>query len=241
MITIYTQLAVERKTELVARIAVVCSFLWVGQGIGCAQTGQQWRDSLSVLNRRMMSSPYSSDLWLRKAAVNLELQQWNYAIETYTEVLGHDAANLAALYYRAYAHQKLRHYDLAKNDYDAFIKIAPYHLNARLGQAYILICQGKKKDAMDQYNRMAELFPDSALVYASRASLESEMKSEEMALLDWQKAVELDPDNMDYRYSMAELLIRMRRKDEARECLETMVKHGIGRGQLHDFFQKVKK
>ena len=46
-----------------------------GVGSIFSQTQKEWRDSLSVLNRQIMSSEDSSDLYLRKAAVNLELQQ----------------------------------------------------------------------------------------------------------------------------------------------------------------------
>ena len=58
-----------------------------GVGSIFSQTQKEWRDSLSVLNRQIMSSEYSSDLYLRKAAVNLELQHWDYAIETYNDIL----------------------------------------------------------------------------------------------------------------------------------------------------------
>ena len=39
-----------------------------------AQNNQQWRDSLTVLNRMIDTQPWSTDLHLRKAAVNLELK-----------------------------------------------------------------------------------------------------------------------------------------------------------------------
>ena len=38
-----------------------------------SQTQKEWRDSLSVLNRQIISSEYSSDLYLRKAAVITEI------------------------------------------------------------------------------------------------------------------------------------------------------------------------
>ena len=51
-----------------------------------AQTAQQWRDSLAVLNRMIELQPKSTDLRLRKAAVNIELNQWEYAVEEYGRV-----------------------------------------------------------------------------------------------------------------------------------------------------------
>ena len=78
-----------------------------------AQTQQQWKDSLEVLKRQIDKTPYSTDLHLRKAAVNLQLQQWNYAIDEYRLVLEHEPNNLAALFYRAYANKNIRRYDMA--------------------------------------------------------------------------------------------------------------------------------
>ena len=43
----------------------------------CAQTSDQWRDSLTVLAKAIDQHPQSVDLRLRKAAVNIELGQWN--------------------------------------------------------------------------------------------------------------------------------------------------------------------
>ncbi|MDO4934366.1 MAG: hypothetical protein Q4E71_07155, partial [Prevotella sp.] len=93
-----------------------------------AQTPRQWRDSLSVINRRIATRPYSSDLHLRKAAINLELRQWEYAADEYGIVLDHEPKNPAALFYRAYANTNLRRYDLARRDYESFLGVVPRNM-----------------------------------------------------------------------------------------------------------------
>ena len=86
---------------------------------------EQWRDSLTVLSRAITQNPQSVDLRLRKAAVNLELSQWDYAVDEYGRVLELDAKNLTALFFRAYAHNQLRHYDQAVADYDKLLSLVP--------------------------------------------------------------------------------------------------------------------
>ena len=157
------------------------------------QSLQQWRDSLSVLNRQIETSPYSSDLHLRKAAVNLELGQWDYAVSECGLVLDKEPRNLAALFYRAFANNNLRRYDLACNDYETFLGIAPYNMEARLGLAYSYRKLGRKAAAMDEMNRLVEQFPDSAAVYAARADFEKEQKVYGAALYDWEQAIRLAP------------------------------------------------
>ena len=160
-------------------------------------TQKEWRDSLSVLNRQIMSSQYSSDLYLRKAAVNLELEQWDYAIETYNDILKREPSNPAALFYRGYANGKQRRYELAANDYRSFLKVAPENVDGMFALAYILIKQGKNKEAMDNYNRIIEIFPDHSVAYASRAMLEAQDGFLDAALMDWDKAIEHDSKNID--------------------------------------------
>ena len=203
-------------------------------------TQKEWRDSLSVLNRQIMSSQYSSDLYLRKAAVNLELEQWDYAIETYNDILKREPSNPAALFYRGYANGKQRRYELAANDYRSFLKVAPENVDGMFALAYILIKQGKNKEAMDNYNRIIEIFPDHSVAYASRAMLEAQDGFLDAALMDWDKAIEHDSKNIDYIVSKADLLIRMNRKNEARLTLDEAVRKGAPRGQLQEYYNKVK-
>ena len=205
-----------------------------------AQTPAQWRDSLSVINRQIAVSPYSSDLHLRKAAVNLELQQWQYAVEEYGIVLGKEPGNLAALFYRAYANTNLRRYDLARNDYEDFLKIAPRNMQALLGLAHVYTKLKRSSDAMDKMNRLVELYPDSAVAYAARAGLETELLSLDAALYDWNEACRLDSDNTDFILAKADVLIRMGCKKDARAELDRAVEKGVPRGRLKEWFAKCK-
>ena len=106
-----------------------------GQQALYAQTPEQWRDSLTVLSKAIVQHPQSIDLRLKKAAVNIELSQWDYAVEEYGRVLLQDPRNLTALYFRAYANGQLRRYELAKTDYEAILKQVPKNFEAMLGLA----------------------------------------------------------------------------------------------------------
>ena len=77
---------------------VLCIALTTHQS-SYAQDNQRWRDSLTVLNRLIATQPWSSDLHLRKAAANLELQQWQYAIDEYALILQREPHKLLRLYY----------------------------------------------------------------------------------------------------------------------------------------------
>ena len=205
-----------------------------------AQTPQEWRDSVSTLIEQIRLHPKNIDLRLRKAEANINLQQWDYAIEEYGRVLRLDERNLAALYFRAYCQGKVHHYDLAKVDYEQFLAIQPQHFEAHLGLAHVLQKMGRKTDTVDELNRIVLLFPDSAQAYAARAAYETELGQYEVALFDWDEALRCQPSNEGYTVSKVDVLIRMNRRKEARETLDALVRKGTPRGALKEWYDQCK-
>lgn len=218
-------------------IGVGCWLLGVGVW---AQSNQEWRDSLNAINQQIARSPYSAALHFRKAAINLELQQWEYAVDEYKTILRHDEKNLTALFYRAYAYTHLRRYDLAKNDYNDILLEKPTHLEARLGLAYVYQLMGKRNDALDLLGIVIEQHPDSVSGYVARASLETEMKRYDAALYDWEEAIKRDSENTDYQLSYIDVLIYLGRKETARRELNKLSGRGVNQGVLRAFYQRVK-
>ena len=202
---------------------------------------QRWRDSLTMLNRQIAESQWSTDLHLRKATANLELKQWEYAIDEYALVLQHDPRNPAALFYRAYANTHLRRFDLARNDLNDLLIMFPNHFEGRLSLAVVLQQLGHHQDALDQLNQAIEQHADSAVAYAARANLERVMKQDESALFDWQRAEELSPRDPLYVVSHVDLLLVLERREEARRVLDAAVRRGIPRGMLQEWYQKAKR
>ena len=190
--------------------------------ISTAEAQRSWRDSLSVLNRAIEQHPQSTDLRLKKAAVNIELNQWEYAIEEYGRVLDIDEHNLSALFYRAYAHNHQHEYVLARADYERFLAILPRHFEARLGLAMTQRRLGNVLEATNELNRLVEMFPDSANAWAARASYEAEQKQHELALYDWDEALRLSPDNAEYLAAKADVLMALGRKKEARRIMRQL-------------------
>ena len=98
-----------------------------------AQSKQQLREELKEATEELSLRPDSIDLRLKKAALNMQLEQWEYALSEYDYVLKCDPDNLAGLYYRAYANEQLGRYNFARVDYESLLKIVPSNFEARLG------------------------------------------------------------------------------------------------------------
>lgn len=205
-----------------------------------AQTRQQWRDSLDVLNTRIRKDPNNINLHLLKAEANINLEQWDYALAEYGKILHADEKNLAALYFRAYVHMQQLHYDLARVDYESFLLIEPQHFESRLGLAHVLQKLGRKTETMDELNRLVQMFPDSADAYAARAAYETELKQYDIALYDWDEAIRLKPQKSGYVVSKADILIKLYRMDEAKKELKAAIKRGVPHYALKEWIDKCK-
>lgn len=219
---------------------IIVTSLLIAAAKADAQSLKQWRDSLNIINDKIDLYPDSLPLQLDKAAVNLQLLEWEDAITSCSKVLEKDRTNLTALYYRAYANNSLRRYQQAEADYETFLSMSPRNMEARLGLAYTYIRQGRDTDALDQFNNLVEMYPDSAITYAARAELEKDMKMYEPALYDLDRALEHNPANRDYVVSKVEILLLMNRRREARTALDNAVEAGVPRGLLHQWYKKCK-
>lgn len=199
------------------------------------------RDSLKLAMEQLSYHPDSVDLRLRKAAWNMQLGEWQYAKEEYDWVINHHPDNLAARYYRAYANTQLRRYNFARLDYETVLRVVPGNFDARLGLALLNQKDHHYTEAMDGVNMLVSTYPDSATAWAARAGIEKERDMKELAAYDYGEALRRQPDNRDWLLARADLLIALRRYDEARKDLDRLIVLGVSRGQLRDMYRQAKE
>ena len=188
----------------------------------------------------MEYAPDSVDLRLKKASLNLQLEQWSYALDEYDLILKYHPYNLAALFYRAYTNEKLHRYKFARLDYENLLTIVPGHFEGQLGLALLNQKDKHYTEALDQINRLVSQYPDSAVAYAARAGIEREQGMAALAAFDYEEAIKRDPDNMDYRVDRIDALLQDKKKDEARRELDCLVRMGMPRATLLDFYKRCK-
>ena len=198
------------------------------------------RDSLKLAMEQLSYHPDSVDLRLRKAAWNMQLGEWQYAKDEYDWVIGHHPDNLAARYYRAYANTQLRRYNFARLDYETVLRVVPGNFDARLGLALLNQKDHHYTEAMDGVNMLVSSYPDSATAWAARAGIEKERDMKELAVYDYGEALRREPDNRDWLLARADLLIALRRYEEARKNLDRRVKLGVARGELRKMYKALR-
>lgn len=199
------------------------------------------RDSLKQAMEELSYHPDSVELRLRKAAWNMQLGEWQYAKDEYDWVISHHPDNLAARYYRAYANTQLRRYNFARLDYENVLRVVPGNFDARLGLALLNQKDHHYTEAMDGMNLLVSSYPDSATAWAARAGIEKERDMKELAVYDYGVALLREPDNRDWLLARADLLIALRRYEEARKDLDRLVEIGVARGELREMYRKAKE
>ena len=195
------------------------------------------RDSLKQAMETLSYHPDSVDLRLRKAAWNMQLGEWQYAKDEYDWVISHQPDNLAARYYRAYANTQLRRYNFARLDYENVLRVVPGNFDARLGLALLNQKDHHYTEAMDGVNMLVSSYPDSATAWAAREGIERERDMKELAVYDYGEALRREPNNRDWLLARADLLIALRRYEEARKDLDRLVALGVARGELREMYK----
>lgn len=215
--------------------------LLLGLSVQAQEDRKALRDSLKQAMEELSYHPDSVELRLRKAAWNMQLGEWQYAKDEYDWVISHHPDNLAARYYRAYVNTQLRRYNFARLDYENVLRVVPGNFDARLGLALLNQKDHHYTEAMDGVNLLVSSYPDSATAWAARAGIEKERDMKELAVYDYGEALRREPDNRDWLLARADLLIALRRYEEARRDLDRLVEIGVARGELREMYRKAKR
>lgn len=156
-------------------LAAMFALLLGGRGEALAQQGgAALRDSLAHATDVLAYNPDSVDLRLKKAAWNIQLEQWNYAKDELDKVLFLNQTNIAGLFYRAFVNEKLKRYNFARLDYQNLLVLVPGNFQAQLGLALLNEKDQHLTEAYDGINSLIEQYPDSAVAYAARGGMEKE-------------------------------------------------------------------
>ena len=206
-----------------------------------AQDTQHLREQLKTANELLSYFPDSVDLRLRKAALNIELKEWEYAKNEYDYILDRYPDNISALFYRAYVNEKLFRYAFARLDYEYLLSLVPGNMEAQLGLALLNQKDKRYTEAMDMMNRLIEEHPKTAMLYAARGNMERERGMYSLAEYDYTIAMELAPKNTDYIVNRADVRILQGLKKEALSDLKLLEQKGINHSALKDFYKRVKK
>jgi len=149
------------------------------------------------------------------------------AIEKYTEELRSNPNSASAYYNRGVVYRESNEYNQAFNDFEKAVNLESGNSNYREALKEIEkvpeIKEIKLKRAIEKYTEELRSNPNSASAYYNRGAAYRESNEYNQAFNDFEKAVNLEPDNATYREALEkeqERKERQEREKREREELE---------------------
>lgn len=169
-----------------------------------------------------------------KARGDLYFQLGNYkkAAIDYGNILDVDARNVEALQGCAYIYQQQKNYLKAKECYERLLAIDPENYTTLFGVCILFQNAGKPQEALTRLSVLIDKYPHRAELYSVRAEIEAEEKHPELAIMDLDKALELEPDNRNMILTRAYIHKGMKNYRQAKHDFERAIQLGVPRSQL---------
>lgn len=184
--------------------------------------------------------PYSTTMLLNRAALYLEENHFDKAYLDYCNVLDLLPENVEARLFRAYIYMQRRQYSEARIDYNVVAGKDAKNKTAQLGLVMLDQKEGRYVSAGDRLNLLIQDYPRDVSLLKMRANLESEQEYYDAALLDLEKAAELQPRDTEVYVMQGDIYLLQKRKQEAKSAFEQAVKAGMSRAELRDRLESCK-
>lgn len=193
--------------------------------------------------------PHTVPILMNRAALYLELGKDEQARVDYALALDIETDNREALLMRAYIYRQKRDYKAARSDYERLLKLSPLSYNGRLGLAMLEQKEGKYEEALSLLNKMIADKADEAtqitaplyaVLYVARAGVEKDMQHIDMALIDLEEAIKLDPSQSEAYLMRGQIYLSQKKKELAKRDFEKAVTLGVPQADVRDLLQQCK-
>lgn len=218
--------------------------------LGTIQRRQgEYEKALESYTFALNIAPRAVPVLLNRAALYLELGKEDRARVDYSLVLDIETNNQEALLMRAYIYGQKRDYKSARSDYELLLKLNPLSYNGRLGLATLEQKEGRYEEALVLLNKMIADKADGtteittslyAVLYVARAGLEKDMKHADLALLDLEEAIRLDPSQPEAYLIRGQIYLSQRKKNLAKHDFEEAMALGIPQSDVRELLNQCK-
>lgn len=218
--------------------------------LGTIQRRQhQYEQALESYTFALNIAPRTVPILMNRAALYLESGKDELARVDYSLVLDIETDNREALLMRAYIYRQKRDYKAARSDYERLLKLSPQSYNGRLGLAMLEQKAGKYEEALALLNKMIADKADEAtqittplyaVLHVARAGVEKDMQHIDMALVDLEEAIHLDPTQSEAYLMRGQIYLSQKRKELAKRDFEKAIALGIPQADIRELLQSCK-
>ena len=196
---------------------------YLNRGLSYAALGQI-DNALADLTTAINLAPTNAQGYLNRGIVYARQQQTTLALADMNHAVSLAPKSAEAYYNRGYLTLISGQRDDAARDLKMALQLNPNYVQALTHLATLEIETGRYKEALELLNRAVSLQPQVAPLYIVRGAVQAALTYNDAALADYQRAIQLAPNNPNAQLSKGMLLVGLNRRNEARPALQAVCK-----------------
>lgn len=130
---------------------------------------QKWDEALKDMDQAIKLMPREPDLYLNRAYVRYNLDDFFGAMADYNYAIELNPANEAAIFNRALLRYEVKDLDRSARDLEEVLKLNPDNFHATFNLGLVNLQRKKPREALEQFNRIARRYPRYHNVYYALA------------------------------------------------------------------------
>ena len=208
---------------------------------GIAECQNRPHLALEYYRKSLTINPKHIPSWERRAALYMLTNSYADALDAYDHLIQLKPDDAKAYFYRGYAQQMLSRPADALYNYNKVLELSPADQTAALAKAIVLEQLGRSDEAIEMISSLVNREPSKALYYAQRGQIELSHGQNELALYDFDKAIELEADNAAHYILRSITHSRLRHNGKARSDLNQARSLGATAAQIDEMRQRFGK
>jgi tetratricopeptide (TPR) repeat protein len=183
-------------------------------------------EALAAYEQALALGPRSVSVLIAKGSTLSSLKRYDEALTMYEQALIFDPRNIEALLGKGWILEHLKQYDRELAAYEQALIIDPDNVDALIQKGWTLTLLQRYREANVVYDQILKLDAPSAQAAAwnGKGYVCKEQEKYDDAVACINKAIELAPDDANYRDSLGDMYTGIRQYDKALSSLEEALK-----------------
>lgn len=156
---------------------------------------QDKRIALSLIEQQIQKKPKDELLYIQRGEMRLLTDDFEGALQDGLKIIKNNPGNFSAYDLITVAYKKLGQWSKTIPYYKKMLELQPDNIKVAYGLAVAYQNANQLESARNLLNDLVDKYPNEANFYISRAKLSALERDEKLSKADYEKAVEIDPDN----------------------------------------------
>lgn len=214
------------------------SRLYCDMGTAYRRMGKT-KDAMKAYNKAIKLNSNKADYFTNRATLKHNLEDVNGALEDYNSALDLEEFNKTARINRGMMmYIEFGDLEKAKADLNAYLKHNPDDIDVEARVVTLIKKQGKMEETIVEYTKLIDKYPESAMLYNARSDTYLVMKKLDKAMIDAEKAIEVDPKYALAQVTKGEIFMERGNMEEACKQFNLAVELGLDKRAVKSLLEK---